>query len=87
MQKQLFITFARFTENLSIMEKREYICPKCGNKQYEVDQIRTTGGALAKIFDVQNKKFMVISCTQCGYSELYKRTTSTFGNVLDFFTN
>ena len=70
-----------------LMEKREYSCPKCDNKQYEVDEIRTTGGAFAKIFDVQNKKFMVISCTQCGYSELYKRTTSTFGNVVDFFTN
>jgi len=36
---------------------------------------------------VQNKKFTVISCTHCGYSELYKRRTSTFGNIVDFFTN
>jgi hypothetical protein len=69
------------------MQQREYICAKCGNRQYETDEIRTTGGAFAKIFDVQNKKFFVVSCTQCGYSELYKRTTGTFGNVLDFFTN
>ena len=69
------------------MEKREYVCPKCGTKEYEVDQIRTTGGALAKIFDVQNKKFMVISCVHCGYTEMYKRKTSTIGNVVDFFTN
>lgn len=69
------------------MQKQEYVCIKCGNKQYEVDQMRATGGAFAKIFDVQNKKFMIISCTQCGFTELYKRTTSTFGNVVDFFTN
>lgn len=69
------------------MQQREYICAKCGNRQYETDEIRTTGGAFAKIFDVQNKKFFVVSCIQCGYSELYKRTTGTFGNVLDFFTN
>jgi len=69
------------------MEKREYVCQKCGNKKYEVDQIRTTGGSLAKIFDVQNKKFMVISCNHCGFTELYKRKTSTIGNVVDFFTN
>ena len=61
------------------MEKREYICPKCNNKQYDVDEIRTTGGALAKIFDVQNKKFMVISCSYCGFTELYKTGTETFG--------
>jgi predicted nucleic-acid-binding Zn-ribbon protein len=69
------------------MKKKEYVCTKCGNRQYEVDQMRATGGAFAKIFDVQNKKFTTISCTQCGYTELYKRTTSTLGNVIDFFTN
>lgn len=69
------------------MERKEYQCAKCGNKQYEVDQMRATGGAFAKIFDVQNKKFTMISCTNCGYTELYKRRSSTFGNVIDFFTN
>lgn len=69
------------------MQKQDYVCAKCGNRQYEVDQMRATGGAFAKIFDVQNKKFTVVSCTQCGYSELYKRSSSAFGNVLDFFTN
>jgi hypothetical protein len=69
------------------MQKQEYVCAKCGSRQYEVDQMRATGGAFAKIFDVQNKKFTVISCAQCGYSELYKRRSSTFGNVVDFFTN
>lgn len=69
------------------MQKQEYICPKCGNKQYEADEMRATGGVFAKIFDVQNKKFTTISCTQCGYTEFYKRTSSTFGNVIDFFTN
>lgn len=69
------------------MQKTEYVCQKCGSKQYEADEMRATGGAFAKIFDVQNKKFTMISCTQCGFTELYKRSTSTFGNVIDFFTN
>lgn len=64
----------------------QYKCPKCGNTRYETDEIRTTGGALSKIFDVQNKKFTVVSCTNCHYSELYKGTTSTLGNIFDLFT-
>jgi len=32
-----------------------FICPKCGNTTYETGEIRTTGGFLSKIFDVQNK--------------------------------
>ena len=55
------------------MEKIQYVCPKCGNRHYEVDQIQTTGGNFSKIFDVQNKKFTVVTCTQCGYSELYRK--------------
>ncbi|MCF8362021.1 MAG: zinc ribbon domain-containing protein [Prolixibacteraceae bacterium] len=69
------------------MERQQYVCPKCGSKEYEVDRMRATGGAFAKIFDVQNKKFTTVSCVRCGYTELYKGRTSGFGNVFDFFTS
>lgn len=69
------------------MEKRPYVCPKCGCGQYEEDQFQSTGGNFAKIFDVQNKKFMTVSCTRCGYTELYKRKTDDLMNILDFLTN
>lgn len=62
-----------------------YVCPKCENREYEVDEIRTAGGKFSKLFDVQNKKFTVISCKKCHYAELYKGSTSTLGNVFDFF--
>lgn len=66
------------------MEKKQYVCPKCGYMEYETGQFQATGGNLAKIFDVQNKKFITISCIRCGYTELYKAQTSTGWNVLDF---
>ena len=47
-------------------------CPKCGHTETEVDDIATSGTGLSKIFDVQNRRFRVISCANCGYSELYK---------------
>ena len=61
----------------------QYSCPKCGNTQFEHDQFQATGGNFAKIFDIQNKKFITISCTKCGYTELYKAQTSVGWNVLD----
>ena len=63
------------------MEK--WKCPKCGNEEYEKDQFQATGGNFAKIFDVQNKKFITISCTKCGYTELYKTGTSAAMNIFD----
>ncbi|MFR3895088.1 MAG: zinc ribbon domain-containing protein, partial [Merdibacter sp.] len=53
------------------MEKRAYICPKCGCHEYDSDQFQATGGNFAKLFDVQNKKFITVSCRECGYTELY----------------
>ena len=58
------------------MEKHQYICPKCGCQQYESDRLQATGGNFAKIFDIQNKKFVTISCCNCGYTELYRQTGS-----------
>lgn len=68
--------------------KREYKCEKCEIKEYEKSEIRTTGGKLSKIFDVQNKKFVAVSCTNFGYTEFYKINDSgTLSNIFDFLTN
>lgn len=60
-------------------------CPKCHNTGYEVDQFAATGGGLSKLFDVQNKRFNTISCTQCGYTEIYRAGTSGLENIIDLF--
>ena len=48
------------------MEKIPYVCPKCGCREYEADRLQATGGNFAKIFDIQNKRFVTVSCRQCG---------------------
>ena len=66
------------------MEKMQYVCPKCGCREYVADQFQATGGNFAKLFDVQNKRFTTVSCCQCGYTELYRQMGSTGMDVLDF---
>ncbi len=66
------------------MSQQQYVCDKCGCTQYVSDQFQATGGNFAKIFDIQNKRFITISCCQCGYTELYRAQTDTGMNVLDF---
>ncbi|EMA60396.1 zinc ribbon domain-containing protein [Halorubrum kocurii] len=58
-------------------------CPKCGHEETETDEIATSGTGLTKLFDVQNRTFVVVSCANCGYSELYKGQST--GNAIDFF--
>jgi predicted nucleic-acid-binding Zn-ribbon protein len=69
------------------MEKRQWECSKCGSKKYEQGQFQATGGNFAKLFDVQNKKFITISCQGCGFTELYRSDTSAAMNIFDFFTS
>lgn len=65
----------------------DHVCLKCGHRGAGYDEFRATGGGFSKIVDVQNKKFLTISCDRCGYTELFKSNTTTLGNVFDFLTN
>ena len=66
--------------------RMSFVCPKCQNTQSEQDEIRATG-KYSRFFDVQNKKFWAVSCTSCGYTEMYKGEASRLGSVFDFFTS
>ncbi len=66
------------------METKNWVCPKCANTTYEIDEFRATGGGFSRVFDVQNKKFTTVSCKHCGFTEIYKRKSSTAGNIFDF---
>lgn len=60
-------------------------CPKCGHTETDLGSISTTGGGLSKFFDVQTNRFSVVTCTNCGYSELYRDVGSTGSDVVDVF--
>ena len=69
------------------MTSIQYVCPKCGCTSYEQDQFQATGDNLTKVFNVQNKRFVTVTCTRCGYTELYRSETSAGMNILDFLMN
>lgn len=68
------------------MRDARWSCPKCRYDEYDVDQFRATGGFLAKLFDVQNKRFTTVSCSRCRYTEIYRTDQSTLGSIFDLFT-
>ena len=60
-------------------------CPKCGHTDASVGDISTTGSGLSKMFDIQTNKFRTVTCTNCGYTELYKDVGSSGGDLVDIF--
>lgn len=69
------------------MQHDNWRCPKCDNDEFDTDRMAATGGGLSKIFDVQNKKFSTVSCTRCGFTELYRAGVGKMENILDLFTS
>jgi len=70
------------------MEHRNYNCPKFRNLQFEADVMSTTGAGLSRIFDIQSRSYTTVSCTNCGYTKIYKKQrASTLENIFDLFTN
>ena len=68
------------------MEKKNFECQKCGNRNCEIGEIRAAGGFWSKIFDLQNRRFVSVTCTKCKFTEFYKGAQNNAGNILDFFT-
>jgi uncharacterized protein len=70
------------------MEHIKFKCLKCAGTEYDTGEIRAAGGFWTKIFNIQNRKFNTISCSHCGYTEIYSNKKAGTGeNILDFFTN
>ncbi|MFC1757198.1 zinc ribbon domain-containing protein [Planctomycetota bacterium] len=63
-------------------------CSKCAHGIPRTKRIATTGTGLTKLMDVQQNRFLVVSCTNCGYSELYDANVlgarSGISDILDF---
>lgn len=66
------------------MEHKNWVCVKCRNKSFEIGEMRVSGGFWSKLFDVQNNKYTAVTCNRCSYTEFYKGSSSSIGNVFDF---
>ena len=65
--------------------QQQYSCAKCGHTEHKDGEIRTTGSGLSRFFNIQHHKFTTVTCTQCGYTDLYKSSGSGVGNIFDLF--
>ena len=62
-----------------------YVCPKCQGTEFDVGEIRASGGMLSAMFELQNKRFSYVSCKRCKYTEFYRAELSKLQQTLDLF--
>lgn len=68
------------------MRHENWKCPKCLNTEFEVGELRVAGGALASIFDFENRRFTTVTCLNCRYTEIYGVAADGLEQVFDFLT-
>lgn len=51
--------------------EENFVCVKCDGNTPLLKEISAAGAGLSKIFNIQHNRFLVVSCQNCGYAELY----------------
>lgn len=65
----------------------KYVCTKCGCKTYNVGTIWASKSIIAKIFDIQGRRYTTVTCSVCQYTELYHLPPKRLNEVLEYITN
>lgn len=50
---------------------REFVCARCKQKGAHVERLSMSGTGLSRLFEVQAYRYAFVSCTNCGYTEVY----------------
>jgi predicted nucleic-acid-binding Zn-ribbon protein len=48
-----------------------FVCSKCKNHGARTKRISAAGTGISKILDIQHNQFVLVSCLNCGFTEVY----------------
>jgi len=48
-----------------------FVCPKCDYEEAHAERLSMSGTGLSRLFEVQPYRYAFVSCTNCGYTEIY----------------
>jgi uncharacterized protein len=76
-------------ESLEQTLNSRFKCFRCSTEVCIVNEVSMTGPGLSKMFDIQHKHYLFVSCAHCGYVEVYDpnvlrgHSVGRLGTVLD----
>ena len=68
-------------------QKNVWTYPKCASTRFTEDTVTMTGKTWSRFMNIQNRKFLAITCTNCQYTEFYKGVSKGWESVIDFLGN
>lgn len=76
-------------EHTTAMIMNRFKCSKCSHDECNVQEVAMTGTGLSKLFDIQHRHFLFVSCTHCGFVEIYNpnilngKKSGQLGTIMD----
>lgn len=64
-----------------------FVCSKCKSQGAGTRRISAAGTGISKILDIQHNQFVLVSCRNCGFTEVYDPVVlegkKHLGSILD----
>lgn len=79
------------TDGVEDIIASRFRCTKCGGRSSSIQEVAMTGTGLSKLLDIQHHHYLFVSCTDCGFVEIYDpnilrgKKSGERGSTLDFF--
>ena len=54
---------------------QEFVCARCKYKGAKVERLAMSGTGATRLFEIQPYSYAFVSCTNCGYTEVYSLRT------------
>ena len=68
-------------------QQKIWTCLKCESTEYSEDTVTMTGKTWSRFMNIQNRKFLAVTCSKCNYTEFYKGVSKGWESVIDFLGN
>ena len=68
-------------------QQKIWTCLKCDSTESSEDTVTMTGKTWSRFMNIQNRKFLAVTCSKCNYTEFYKGVSKGWESVVDFLGN
>lgn len=53
----------------------KFVCAHCGTQHGHVERLSMSGTGLSRLLEIQAHRYAFVSCTNCGYTEVFNLRT------------
>jgi predicted nucleic-acid-binding Zn-ribbon protein len=78
-------TLTTITRTADEVLAQEFVCARCHQHGATVERLAMSGTGISRLLEIQRYQYSFVSCTNCGYTEVYNlRTLEGKNNLSDF---